>query len=262
MLNFLADFYYFLFGRKQFRKFNMIFYYLSARCLGVLNYKTEFQSGEADFLNKFAPSFTGCVVDVGANEGGYSKRVRDLNPHVDIYSFEPHPVTYKRMLNNLQGRNIRAYNLAVGSSEGVLDLYDYALDDGSQHASLYKDVIEKLHHGLSVKHRVDIVKLDNFIKKNPNINHISLLKIDTEGHELEVLKGFEEFIKLNRIDYIHFEFNEMNIVSKSFFKDFMEFLPNYDFYRMVQNGLIPIKVYSPIFCEIFAYQNILAIHKK
>ena len=85
-----------------------------------------------------------------------------------------------------------------------------------------------------------------------------LLKIDTEGHELEVLKGFEPYIRQNKVDLIHFEFNEMNVASRVFFKDFWEFLPNYDFYRMLQDGLIPIKNYNPVYCEIFAYQNIVA----
>jgi hypothetical protein len=43
-----------------------------------------------------------------------------------------------------------------------------------------------------------------------------------------------------------------------FFKDSWDFLPNYDFYRMLPDGLVKIENYSPIFCEIFAYQNIVA----
>lgn len=60
---------------------------------------------------------------------------------------------------------------------------------------------------------------------------------------------------------IHFEFNETNIISHVFFRDFWQQLPGYDFYRMLPSGLIHLKRYSPLLCEIFAYQNIVAIRK-
>ena len=94
--------------------------------------------------------------------------------------------------------------------------------------------------------------------KRKEIERVLLLKIDVEGHELEVLKGFESYIKEGKVDLIHFEFNKLNVASRIFFKDFWEFLPNYDLYRMVRDGLVPIKVYDPTHCEIFAYQNIVA----
>ena len=87
---------------------------------------------------------------------------------------------------------------------------------------------------------------------------IGLLKIDTEGHEFEVLKGAENLLKAGKIEMIHLEFNEMNVFSRVFFKDIWDYLPNYDLYRMLPDGLVHIKNYSPVFCEIFAYQNLVA----
>ena len=55
----------------------------------------------------------------------------------------------------------------------------------------------------------------------------------------------------------------MNVVSKSYFKNFWDLLPNYKFYRLLPGGkFLEIKSYSPLNCEIFAYQNIVAILKK
>lgn len=147
--------------------------------------------------------------------------------------------------------------MGVSSSEGVLKLYDYENGDGSEHASLYRDVIEKIHQGKAAEHEVKVITLNEFAIEH-QIERVLLLKIDTEGHELDVLKGFEPYIRKNKVDLIHFEFNEMNVASRVFFKDFWEFLPNYDFYRMLQDGLIPIENYNPVYCEIFAYQNIVA----
>ena len=258
MLDFIYDSYARLFSKTIFNKLNKFIFLLSLRGLGVLNYKSDKQSGEAHFvLSHFHNAKKGVIFDVGANVGSYSKSLRELNSNVEIYCFEPHPRTFKQLLSNVTDLKINSFNVGVGSADGVLKLYDYANDDGSSHASLYKDVIEQIHNGQVIAHEVTVIPLDTFVSEH-KIDRVALLKIDTEGHELEVLKGFQQFIISNKVDLIHFEFNEMNIASRVFFKDFWDFLPNYDFFRMLPNGLIPIKNYSPVFCEIFAYQNIVA----
>lgn len=252
------DLYRVLFARKVFYKFNKLLYQLSLRGIGVLNYATDKQSGEEHFIKHHVSKISkGIVLDVGANVGGYAKLIKKFNQNIDIHAFEPHPATYQKLIKNIDRLDIKTYNVGVGFSEGVLNLYDYAEEDGSEHASLYKDVIEQIHKGQTIAHEVRIISLDAFAAEH-KIDRVGLLKIDTEGHELEVLKGFEHFIRDNKVDLIHFEFNEMNIASKVCFKDFWELLSNYDFYRMLPDGLVPIRHYSPVFCEIFAYQNIVA----
>jgi len=53
----------------------------------------------------------------------------------------------------------------------------------------------------------------------------------------------------------------MNIYSKIFFKDFFELLSEYNLYRLLGDGMIPITRYEPILCEIFGYHNIIARRK-
>ena len=65
-----------------------------------------------------------------------------------------------------------------------------------------------------------------------NLPNISLLKIDTEGHELPVFRDALESIRANKIDAIKFEFNEMNVISPAFFKDFFNLLNNYLLIRL------------------------------
>lgn len=110
----------------------------------------------------------------------------------------------------------------------------------------------------STEHVVPVVSLDNFAKNN-GVDYVYLLKIDVEGNELSVLKGMEEYIQQGKVKIIQFEFNEMNVSSRSYFRDFWELLPNYRFYRLLPSGMVEIKEYSPVTCEIFAYQNIVAI---
>jgi hypothetical protein len=123
---------------------------------------------------------------------------------------------------------------------------------------LHAGVIEQIHNAEPDQHVVDVIDLDTF-SRDHDISIIHLLKIDTEGHELEVLKGAANMLRENRIRAIQFEFNEMNVVSRVFFKDFCDLLPNYKFYRMLSHGLGPLDPYSPLWCELFAFQNIVAL---
>lgn len=125
---------------------------------------------------------------------------------------------------------------------------------------MYKEVIEGIHKSRAVKHDIKVIRLDNFLEEH-SIDSIDLLKIDTEGNELNALKGLGNWISQGKIKAIHFEFNEMNVISRSFFKDFWDILPNYYFFRMVRDGLVPIEQYNPVDCEIYAFQNIVALIK-
>ena len=74
------------------------------------------------------------------------------------------------------------------------------------------------------------------LKNNYIPNEISLLKIDTEGYESEVLKGFRRII--SRINVIQFEYGKANLFSKYFLKDYFNDYYN-DFYigKLYPNGV-------------------------
>lgn len=257
----LIDIYRFLFARKCFYKLNKLIYLFGLSGLGILNHKSNQASGETTFLKSyFLKHPGGVVVDVGANIGNYSSAVLDLNPSATVYAFEPHPKTFIKLSENLNGDHFYPINAAVGDAAGEVSLYDYEDRDGSSHASLYKGVIENIHKSRPIEHKVRVIKLGDFLQEK-GVKNISLLKIDTEGNELNVLKGVMEYINSGTIAAIHFEFNEMNVVSRTYFKDFFELLTNYEFYRLLPDGMVGLGNYNPLLCEIFAYQNIVAILK-
>lgn len=263
MINYILKIYAFLFARRVFHKLNKFLYLASLRGLGILNCQGEYLTGEKQWLSRYLRSKTDpVVIDVGANVGNYSKNVLNSNVGVIVYAFEPHPITYKRLIENIADPRFNAFNLGVGSENSRLELYDYDSKDGSSHASLYRDVIKDLHKGNPIAHSVEVVSLQNFFL-GKNIKYIDLLKIDTEGNEFNVLIGIRSFIEMKKIKAIHFEFNEMNIVSKVSFKDFWDLLVDYDFFRILPSGsLLEIKNYASVFCEIYAFQNIVAILRK
>lgn len=187
------------------------------------------------------------MIDVGAHIGGYSNAIFKANVNSNVLAFEPHPKTFMKLSENVNSKNFAPYNLGVGDDNDTLELFDYHDNDGSQHASLYIDVIESIHKGNPVSHKVKVIRLDEFLEKE-NIKEVNLLKIDTEGNELKVLLGVKRFLLANKINAIHFEFNEMNIVSKASFKDFLDLLPKSRFYRVLPGGaLVELNYYPSVF---------------
>jgi FkbM family methyltransferase len=148
---------------------------------------------------------------------------------------------------------------AVGREEGELELHDYDHGEGSEHASLYREVITTIHARNPVSVRVPVTTVDAVLAER-NIRRVLLLKIDTEGHERAVLEGARESLRRGAIDIVQLEFNEMNVVSRTFFRDLLELLAGYRIFRMLPDGLVPLS-YSPRKVEIFAFQNIVAIRE-
>jgi FkbM family methyltransferase len=242
---------------------------LSIRFMGIGNYDEEGNiTGEKKMLAWILKKYKLTnFFDVGANNGQYSEMIKLKNPDITVFAFEPHPKTFRRLSDTAKKyERFHAFNLAIGNpkagNEQKIKLYDYAHGEGSEHASVHKEIFNEVYNTENIiEFDVDLISLSDFCKEN-QIKKISFLKIDTEGNEIHVLKGVEELIKHSNIDFIHFEFNVTNL-GKTRFYDFWSLLnENYFIYRLLPTGLAQIKVYSPRQTEIFAYQNFLAVNRK
>src|SRR6185503_7130533 len=103
--------------------------------------------------------------------------------------------------------------------------------------------------------------IDGYCAKQ-GIKRIHFLKIDVEGHELEVLRGANALLQSNGIDFIQFEFSAAHIDARVFFRDFHNLLKTrYQIYRVLQNGLARIKEYNPEMELFKRATNYLAVGK-
>lgn len=231
--------------------------------MGILNYEDVKVSGEYHFLKNFFLKYpsNAVIFDVGANVGNYSKMIRGLSKNAKIYAFEPHPETFEILKEAGRLYHLQIYNLGCGDRDGKFKFYDYMHTEASSHATFVKGVIEQTHKNLSREREAAMVKLDNFVMKELDIKKIDLLKIDAEGNDFIVLKGAEKLIREKRVDIIQFEFNDINVMARVFFKDFYDFLPEYHFYRLLPDGMVNLGEYATQLHEIFAFQNIVAIRK-
>jgi FkbM family methyltransferase len=258
LLLFLESF----FTKTYFYKINKFLYLLSVKGMGIDNKFSLVHKGDRMLMSKLLKSNgKQVVIDVGANVGNYAEEVLKYNPEVELYAFEPHPKTFITLQEKAQKFGFKTINKGCADTIGKLNFYDYANNDGSEHATLLEGVFTDLYNNETIVHEVDVTTLDAFIQEH-KIEYIDLLKIDTEGFEYSVMSGCLESIKNNKIKAIHFEFNSMNIISKVFMKDFIKILPQYDFYRVLPNGLLKIEQNKVLLTEIFGFQNVVAINKQ
>lgn len=251
-----------IFTKTYFYKINKFLYLLSIKGMGIDNKFSLVHKGDKNLLAALLKNKgKQVVIDVGANVGNYAEEVLNYNSEIDLYAFEPHPKTYVTLTEKAKKLGFKTINKGCADSVGKLKFYDYANNDGSEHATLLEGVFTDLHHQETVVHEVDVTTLDAFILEN-NLDSIDLLKIDTEGFEYMVISGCLDSIKQNKIKAIHFEFNSMNIISKVFMKDFIKVLPQYSFYRVLPNGLLKIEHNKVLLTEIFGFQNIVAINNQ
>jgi FkbM family methyltransferase len=245
-------------------RFHSQIFLTSIRGLGILNHENEYISGEYNFIKGYISEIEHpTIFDVGAHIGTYSTMVKTIKNNAQIHAFEPHPKTFLKLKQVAKKNLFFAYNLGMSDHNGHCTLFDRMdTENGSSHASIYQDVIENIHKTVSVQFDINLVTLDTFLENVPEVGIIHLLKIDTEGHELAVIRGSRKSIESGIIRAIQFEFNEMNVSSRSFLRDYYEELPGYDFYRMLPDGLVALDNYrSPLMKEIFAFQNIVAMKR-
>ena len=126
------------------------------------------------------------VIDIGANIGEFSYYAdKKYAGRVKIIAFDPDPITKQCFENNLAGIETTFNLVALSNKLGEEDFY---LKTESADSSLHKPI------GQSTKIKTKIVTLDSFFN-NQEIEQPVLLKMDTEGHEPEVLLGAVETLK-------------------------------------------------------------------
>ena len=200
------------------------------------------------FLKKNLEARFDVLLDVGAHKGETISNFLKNFKIKNIYSFEASKNTYQILENNIgkieniyKETNIEIFNFGIGNSVETKIFYELPDSNSStfnlidQKSSYFKRKNKILSFFFKKKFNikekyVSQIKLSQFIK-NKELFKIDILKIDTEGYELDVLKGLEEKIKI--INFIYFEHHYDNMIKKNYkFSEIHEFLSHNDFYRV------------------------------
>ncbi len=201
-----------------------------------------------------------CIFDVGANKGQFLSLVLDVlkGRTARIYSFEPSGQAFQTLSKMVSGDpRIHLENTALGRQAGEAVLY--ADEPGSGMASLTNRRLQ--HRNIETAHSEVVLldSIDSYSERN-NVTHIDLLKIDVEGHELDVLAGSETMLKNGRVAAVAFEFGGCNIDTRTFFQDFYYLFEglNMNLYRISPGGYAcPVRQYREIY-EQFRTTNFFA----
>lgn len=160
--------------------------------------------GECILIKKFTQLNIKNCIDIGANIGNYSKEL--LNNNCKVIAFEPLSRCNENLsiIKNENKDNFSFYELALSNKNG----FDYInFDDEKGELSSLEISINELDFINNEKRiKVKLGKLDNYID-DKKFQNIDFIKIDTEGHEIKVLKGGINFIRKNKIKVLQVEFN-------------------------------------------------------
>jgi len=130
------------------------------------------------------------VLDVGANEGQFARRVRSLLPEATIYSFEPLPHVFN-ILAKLQTHDSRfeAINAGLGDELGEVDFEENSFSPSSSMLGVTQRGIGAFPHTSRTKKiRVSMTTLDNWAERR-NLQTPMLVKMDVQGFEDRVIRG-------------------------------------------------------------------------
>jgi FkbM family methyltransferase len=156
-----------------------------------------FEQDEIEFFTRaLAHEAKPVVLDVGANIGLHSIHWARANRTASIFAFEPSPATGKILRRNLQrnslDKKIELIPLAVSDTCGKAQFFE--CDDNA--FSSLKDTRRKR---VVRTHLVPVTTIDEFVAEH-HLDRISLLKIDVEGFEREVISGATTTLRLLKPD--------------------------------------------------------------
>lgn len=141
------------------------------------------------------------VFDIGANIGHTTTLFSKRFPDAQIYAFEPVSNSFSKLKENtIQNKNIHCFHQGFGSQK--MDKLIY-LQKCSTCNSLLEEFNNKNSNHIG-EETIKIDTIDDFAGLH-GINSIDLLKTDTEGFELEVLKGADKLLLQNKVMFIYVE---------------------------------------------------------
>jgi FkbM family methyltransferase len=142
------------------------------------------------------------VYDVGSNLGVYSILLaKAVGPRGTVIAFEPHHETYEQLLENLRLNgleNVRAFEKALGERAGEEKLF---IGEVIANFSLLRGAIAGSKGTDMPFERVQVVRGDEFVEAE-RLPIPKAVKVDVEGFEYSVLKGFQRTLADPRCEMV------------------------------------------------------------
>ncbi|PCJ82523.1 MAG: hypothetical protein COA49_00200 [Bacteroidetes bacterium] len=195
-------------------------------------------------LSKKVDSF----LDIGSNIGYYALLAAKANPTIKILAFEPALGPKFYLKNNIElngfGDNITAIDIALSNQIGTIDFYEV---ENQKYTYLQYNLAGEGNTGTKktsrnfVKKTVKTTTLDQFADTNI-VTGIDLIKLDTEGTEIDIIRsGASSIKKYEPIVISETLFNTIEKDLELFFKEL-----NYEMYNHTEKGLIKVNTITRV----------------
>ena len=169
----------------------------------------EYQKKQRDTILEFVNK-NGNAIDIGAHVGFWLRDMCKQFKHV--YAFEPIEEVRQCLAKNVGAENYSTYSVGLGAKNDVIKVNYNPTETGNTYAS--KDGNQT----------ITIRKLDDM-----NLPKIDYIKVDTEGFEIEVLKGGEKMIEKYK-PFVHVEVKGKVLVKQGLSSDDVdEYLKSLDY---------------------------------
>ena len=169
----------------------------------------------------------------------------------EVHYFDP-VNEFIEQLKNIQNLNKKSYFNNFGLGEKNDQIYYYP-----RYESFYNRINSCHVSDDSNKFLLDIKKAKDYVITN-NIKNIDFLKIDTEGYELNVLQGFEDY--LGNVKIIQFEYGGTFLDNNIKLIDVIHYLEQKGFYKFSYLTSYGTEIITD-FADHYQYCNIVCINK-
>lgn len=152
-------------------------------------HKGRFNADEPDYevLEKYI-SRGDWVIDVGANIGHYSLKFSKLvGASGRVFAIEPVPETFEILTSNVQlfpFKNVTLFNVAASRQPAIIGMK----------IPLFSFGIKNYYRASITDKKTELEVYCVPIDAIPMCNPVRMIKIDTEGHELQVLNGMKSLL--------------------------------------------------------------------
>ncbi len=167
------------------------------------------------------------ILDVGAHHGEWARVAAAAVPRGTIHSFEVIPGTFRRLQQECADLpRVTPHQLGLGETDGQLE---FSVVPGREElTSGVPGVHGRLHQMAYENVRCPVVTGSRFCREQ-GIAQVDFLKLDVEGLEPAVLRGFLPMLETGSVRMIQFEYGQINLQARFFLGDYYELLGAHGF---------------------------------
>jgi FkbM family methyltransferase len=233
----ISRIYVLLFSGPLLSRYNNKILTLALKAKGFNNYSSNLEkSGELALIQRVINLGIDEVVDVGANIGQYATMFLKYS-NARVFAFEPMERSYESLMHiKMQTNRLIPFNIALGSHEYETEIFFGSETD--QLATISPEVLHIDYVGRNNirSKRISVKTLDSLfleIQNQYKVNKLDCIKIDTEGFELEVLRGAQCVLTNFKPKVVIMEWNWHQLFQGNNLIQIQNLLPGYKAFRVL-----------------------------